>query len=210
MNYYEILLYISIFSNLVPITTYCYFFSNANSKIGLAFLLLLLLNFIIEGLSQILILSGMNNIALTNLYLFISPFLVFQFYWRNFFKKNSPKFLIFFFIIFLISAAFFLLTLGIINRFINELLLIENTSIALISLYLIAKYDKKKNNLNLAMINFAFLLNSSLTFFVFAFSEFFIEWNINLSLVKMIWSIVLISTILFNMFSTFGIWKTKF
>lgn len=210
MGFYEVLLYSSIFSTLIPLFVFIKIISNASSKLGLALFFLLIFTFLIEAISQLLIKLGYDNIVLSNVYVLLSPYLIYMFYKRNYIFWNSSFILNLFVFLNIVFSLYFLISIGYKGRFINELLLIQNILLLIVTtLYILTKPIELIYKKHLNILNYGFFINSALTFFVFLFSEFFIEWKISISIIKITWSLVLFNTIAFNSIMTLGIWKTK-
>jgi hypothetical protein len=210
MGFYEVLLYTSIFSTLIPLFVFIKIISNASSKIGLALFFLLWFTFFIEAISQVLIKLGHNNIILSNVYILFSPYLIYLFYKRNYTFWYSANILNLYLLLNVFFSLYFLFSVGYKLRFINELLLIQNILLLTITvLFILTKPIDSIYKKFLTIFNYGFFVNSALTFFVFLFSEFFIEWKISVTTIKITWSLVLFNTIIFNSVMTLGIWKTK-
>lgn len=207
---YELLLNISIFSSLLPVVAFIYLKREASSKLGLAILLLCLFSFNIEIIGQVVIINGSSNIFLSNLFSLISPFIILTFY-LNYLKIRNSNFFIFLFL-FLDSLSCFYLVIqfGIFNHFFKDFHVTNQFFILVLSLfYIFENFGNQRQESYFVLINYGFLINSSLSFLSILFLDSIISLRLSSLNFMLIWSIVLLSSIVFNLLLTLGIWKTK-
>ena len=211
MIIYELLLYISIFSSFIPLFCFIYSIKYASPKIGLALFVLSVFTFVTEFFGQILIKNGFENIILANIYVVLSPLIIYSFYKRNLIFKYSNFLLSIYLIISIIFSIYMIFTSGIFNGFFKSLFLTQQLILCSITLfYIFLNRDFSKSNQFLSILNYAFLINCTLSFFSVLFLDFFVKWKMSINVFMIAWSIVLINSIIFNLVISLGIWKTRF
>lgn len=209
MLLYEFVLYISILSSLVPIFCFIYHKNNASQKIGLALFVLNLFTFLIEIFGQILIKNGFENIILSNLYVVFSPFLIYLFFLRNIRFINSFYLIKTCLFVSLILVMYNFYFFGFSNHFLKNSHLSHQLMISTISLIYVFYKKPLKSNQYLSVFNYAFLINSTLSFITILFIDIFIKMKVSEKTFMIAWSIVLLNSIVFNFVISLGIWKTK-